>query len=180
MKEIRFGIIGLGLMGREFASLSARWFHLQGVNAKPVITAICDVSEAAFGWFADNLPSVTLQTSDYKELLASDEVDAVYCAVPHNLHATLYSDIICAGKHLLGEKPFGIDKAANAEINKVIAENPDVLVRCSSEFPFYPGALEVIQNLRDDTFGRIMEIEAGFLHSSDLNPDKALNWKTHC
>ena len=26
--EIRFGVIGLGLMGREFASAAARWIHL--------------------------------------------------------------------------------------------------------------------------------------------------------
>ena len=177
MKDIRFGIIGLGLMGREFASLAARWFHLENMDVRPVITAICDTNEAAFDWFARNLPSVKLQTTDYRELLGSGEVDAVYCAVPHNLHQQLYSDIIRAGKHLLGEKPFGMDKAANDAINGVIAEHPEVLVRCSSEFPFYPGAFEIVQNLREDSFGRIIDIEAGFLHSSDLNPDKPINWK---
>ena len=28
MRTIRFGIIGCGMMGREFASVAARWFHL--------------------------------------------------------------------------------------------------------------------------------------------------------
>lgn len=177
MNEIRFGVIGLGLMGREFASAAARWLHLQNADAKPVITAVCDKDEAATNWFKEKVPTVTLVTTDYRELLASGEVDAVYCAVPHNLHAQLYGDVIRAGKHLLGEKPFGIDKAANDEINRVIAEHPGVLVRCSCEFPFYPGALEITQNLRKGTLGRIIEVEAGFLHSSDLNPDKALNWK---
>ena len=105
------------------------------------------------------------------------DLDAVYCAVPHHLHEQLYTDIIRAGKHLLGEKPFGIDKAANDHINEVIGEHPDVLVRCSSEFPFFPGALEVVKAIREDTFGRVVEVEAGFLHSSDLNPDKPINWK---
>jgi predicted dehydrogenase len=122
MKELRFGIIGLGLMGREFASLSARWFHLLEMDVKPVITAVCDTNDKAVKWFTDNLPSITFTTSNYQELLARDDVDAVYCAVPHNLHQQLYTDIIRAGKHLLGEKPFGIDKAANEAINKVIAE----------------------------------------------------------
>ncbi len=177
MKELRFGIIGLGLMGKEFASLSARWFHLTDMNVKPVITAVCDTNEKAVKWFTDNLPSITFTTANYKELLARDDVDAVYCAVPHNLHQQFYSDIIKAGKHLLGEKPFGIDKAANDAINKVISEHPNVLVRCSSEFPFFPGAAEVIKAIRENSFGRIIEIEAGLLHSSDMNPTKAINWK---
>ncbi|WP_261807696.1 Gfo/Idh/MocA family oxidoreductase [Paenibacillus sp. N3.4] len=41
--------------------------------------------------------------------MADDEIDAIYCAVPHHLHEQIYIDIIKAGKHLLGEKPFGID-----------------------------------------------------------------------
>jgi predicted dehydrogenase len=177
MKELRFGIIGLGLMGREFASLSARWFHLLDMNVKPVMTAVCDTNEQAISWFKDNLPSITFTTTNYKALLARDDVDAIYCAVPHNLHQQLYTDIIRAGKHLLGEKPFGIDKAANDEINKVIAEHPNVLVRCSSEFPFFPGATEVIKAVRENSFGRIIEVEAGFLHSSDMNEIKPINWK---
>jgi predicted dehydrogenase len=177
MKELRFGIIGLGLMGREFASLSARWFHLLDMNVKPVITAVCDTNEKAVKWFTDNLPSINFKTSDYKELLARADVDAVYCAVPHNLHQQFYTDIIQAGKHLLGEKPFGIDKAANDAINKVIADHPNVLVRCSSEFPFFPGSTEVIKAIRENSFGRIIEVEAGLLHSSDMNPTKPLNWK---
>jgi predicted dehydrogenase len=177
MKELRFGIIGLGLMGREFASLSARWFHLLDMNVKPVITAVCDTNEKAVKWFTDNLPSINFKTSDYKELLARAYVDAVYCAVPHNLHQQFYTDIIKAGKHLLGEKPFGIDKAANDAINKVIADHPNVLVRCSSEFPFFPGSTEVIKAIRENSFGRIIEVEAGLLHSSDMNPTKPLNWK---
>ena len=177
MREIRFGIIGLGLMGREFASAAARFFHLSDMDVRPVITAVCDVNEGALEWFRKNVPTLTLATTDYHELLAQDDVDAVYCAVPHNLHEAFYIDIIRAGKHLLGEKPFGIDKEANARVTKVADAHPEVLVRCSSEFPFFPGALEIFRAARAGAFGRILEVEAGFLHSSDLNPDKPLNWK---
>lgn len=172
---LRFGIIGCGLMGREFASAAARWCHLQDIGVKPMIVAACDVNESATAWFQANL-NLELVTTDYHELLAHD-LDAVYCAVPHNLHEQMYSDIIRAGKHLLGEKPFGIDQTANANINHVIAEHPDVMVRCSSEFPFYPGAMRVIQALEAGDFGDIINVEAGFLHSSDLNPHKPINWK---
>ena len=42
--EVRFGIIGCGLMGREFASVSMRWLHLTGDLPRPVIVAACDAS----------------------------------------------------------------------------------------------------------------------------------------
>ena len=43
-KKIRFGLIGLGLMGREFASATARWCHLLDDGPVPVISAICSLS----------------------------------------------------------------------------------------------------------------------------------------
>ena len=177
MKTLRFGVIGCGLMGREFASAAARWMHLQNMTVKPVIVGVCDTNPKLMDWFAGNLDSVKFVTSDYQELLANPEIDAIYCAVPHNLHAQMYVDIINAGKHLLGEKPFGIDKAANDRINAAIAANPKVLVRCSSEFPYFPAVQKIAQFAAENRFGRILEVEAGFWHSSDLDPNKPINWK---
>ncbi len=177
MREINFGVIGCGLMGREFASAAARWCHLEGLDFAPRIVAACDVNREAAEWFERKVPGVHLVTTDYRELLDDSSVEAVYCAVPHNLHAKLYSDIIQAGKHLLGEKPFGIDLEANEAINDSIRAHPDVLVRCSSEFPFYPGPFRIAAWMREGRFGRIIEAEAGFWHSSDLNPEKQINWK---
>ena len=36
MKTMKFGIIGCGLMGREFASATLRWVHLQDEITKPI------------------------------------------------------------------------------------------------------------------------------------------------
>ncbi len=176
-RELRFGIIGLGLMGREFGSAAARWCHLLNLDFVPRITAICDANEKLFEWWDDNFDSVKLRTTNYYDLLSSNEVDAIYCAVPHNLHAQFYTDIISAGKHMLGEKPFGIDAAANARILEVIRQHPDVVVACSSEFPFFPGAQRVIRYINEQRFGQIIEVSAGLLHSSDLDPNKKINWK---
>lgn len=176
-------------MGREFASAAARWLHLSDPKTKaraglqaslpfaPRIVAVCDSNPAMMTWFTDNLPHLRLATPDYRALLADAGVEAVYCAVPHNLHAQFYCDIVAAGKHLLGEKPFGIDRPANHEINAALEANPGVFVRCSSELPFYPGAQRIVRWWRDGRFGRIMEVEAGFWHSSDLDPNKPINWK---
>lgn len=176
-RVVKFGVIGCGLMGREFASTAARWLHLNDTKARPEIVAVCDMNTDLMDWFSDNLPSVQQKTRDYRELLANPDVEAVYCAVPHNLHEQIYPDILDAGKHLLGEKPFGIDARANAQIRSAIAANPDAIVRCSSEMPFYPGAQKVIDMARSGKMGDIIEVEAAFLHSSDLDPDKPINWK---
>lgn len=172
MKTIRFGIIGCGLMGREFASAAARWKHLVGMSARPEIVAVSDVNESVMAWF-----EAPFATTDYRELLRREDIDAVYVAVPHNLHEQLYVDTIQAGKHLLAEKPFGIDLLAAQAIMSAIANHPTSVVRCSSEFPFFPGAQRIAKMVQENAFGKILEVRAGFCHSSDMDPTKPINWK---
>jgi predicted dehydrogenase len=177
-RKIRFGIIGLGLMGKEFGSSIARWCNLLDDSPQPVITGICNKhNRNAFKWFQDNFAEIKIATTNYRELLDSEEIDAVYCAVPHNLHEELYTSIIKAGKHLLGEKPFGIDKQSNSKILEVINQHPDIIVRCSSEFPYFPGAQYVANWLNKKRYGRLIEVKAGLLHSSDMDLKKPINWK---
>ena len=176
-RKIKFGIIGLGLMGREFASAAARWCHLPDMDVVPQISAVCDVNQDNIKWYTDNFASIRLTTADYHELLASNDVEAVYIAVPHNLHQELYCAAIQAGKHLLGEKPFGIDKPANDKIMACIAKHSDVFVRCSSESPFFPAMQRIGQMIEDRVFGTILEVNTGFLHSSDMDFNKPINWK---
>ncbi len=177
MKTIRFGIIGCGLMGREFASAAARWAHLPEMDVRPEIVAICDTQESIFDWYKANFPSIKQFTTDYTELLENPKVEAVYCAVPHNMHQQIYRHIIEAGKHLMGEKPFGIDKAANDSILECIKSHPRVFVRCSSEFPFVPAMQKLCGMIEREEFGELIEIKTGFLHSSDMDPNKPINWK---
>lgn len=164
-------------MGREFAIAAARWPALTETTACPEIIAICDVNADLFSWYTDNFDSIKTATTYYQDLLLNSEIDAIYCAVPHNLHEKIYTDIIKAGKHLMGEKPFGIDLEANKHIMQAIAENPGVFVRCSSEFPYYPGAFQVHKFIQENKWGKIIEVNASFLHSSDVNFDKPINWK---
>ena len=166
--EVRFGIIGCGLMGREFASVSMRWLHLTGDLPRPVIVAACDASPERLAWF-ERVPDTRYFYQDYRELLKNPEVEAVYCAVPHNLHAQVYSDVIRAGKHLLGEKPFGMDLAGFEAIKAAMAEHPEVFVRCTSEFPYYPAVQQMVKWYREGAFGRIIEARFAIRHSSDMD-----------
>lgn len=176
-KKIRIGIIGLGLMGREFASSLARWCHLLDDGAIPVLAGICDKNIDTWKWYIDNFPELEIKTDNYQTLLKSEAIDAIYCAVPHNLHEQFYIEIINSGKHLLGEKPFGIDKTANEHILKAIHENPEVVVRCSSEFPYFPACQKLIKWLKDRKYGQLIEVRTGFHHSSDMDLSKPINWK---
>ncbi|MHB1453864.1 MAG: Gfo/Idh/MocA family protein [Saccharofermentanales bacterium] len=176
-KNINFGIIGCGLMGREFASAAARWCHLQTDLSTPVIVGVCDINIEMQSWFTTNFPALKYAVTDYRELLAAPDIDAIYCAIPHNLQESVYIDIIRSGKHLLGEKPFGIDLNANTNILREIGKHPETIVRCSSEFPYYPACQVLIQWIKDNRFGRILEVRAGFNHSSDMDQSKPINWK---
>ncbi|NIR51462.1 Gfo/Idh/MocA family oxidoreductase [candidate division KSB1 bacterium] len=176
-RRLRFGIIGCGLMGREFAVACARWPALLDMRAKPEIIAICDLNESLFDWFTGNFDSIKMVTSNYEDLLSEKDIDVIYCAVPHHLHEKFYTDIIRAHKHLVGEKPFGIDIEANRTILEVIKAHPDVFVRCSSEFPFFPGGHQIHKYILENKWGQIIEVHSGYLHSSDLNFEKPINWK---
>ena len=165
VRTVRFGIIGCGLMGREFASAAARWCHLREPSARPVIVAVCNRSPEPMRWFTDHLGTIRQATANYRELLANPDVDAVYIAVPHHLHAEMYITAIEAGKHLFGEKPFGIDREANRAILAALAARPDCFARCSSEFPFFPAMQRIGRMLAGHEFGTILEVNAGFLHS---------------
>jgi len=176
-QKVRIGIIGLGLMGKEFASSLARWCHMLDNGAIPILAGICDKNKEAWTWYSDNFPRILIKTEDYKVLLSSDGIDAVYCAVPHNLHEQIYIDIINSGKHLLGEKPFGIDQAANNNILQAINSHPEVIVRCSSEFPYFPACQQLIKWLKERKYGQLIEVRTGFHHSSDMDLSKPINWK---
>lgn len=181
MKAVKVGVIGGGLMGREVASAMGRWFALEDYPVQVELVAVCDLQEKLLHWFRQ-VPTVRQRTRNYAELLANPEVDVVYVAVPHDLHERIYLDVLRAGKDLFAEKPFGIDLGA-AETIRDEAERLGRFVRCSSEFPFLPGPQRVVEAVRSGSLGTLLEIRAGFLHSSDLDPQKPINWKrqvAHC
>lgn len=166
-------------MGREFASAAARWCHLLDMDLRPEIVALCSANPSAqrTDWYTNNFPTIKQVTNDHLQLLANPQVDAVYCAVPHHLHQQFYCDTITAGKHLLAEKPFGIDLPACQAIIAAMQAKPEVLVRVASQYIFYPAAQRILEMIDQQRFGRIIEIDSGFCHCSDLDPNKPLNWK---
>jgi predicted dehydrogenase len=175
-QRVRVGIVGGGLMGRELAAAIGRWAALQDHPARPELVAVCDTDPAALAWF-DRIDSVRLRTSDYTDLLADEAVEVLYIAVPHHLHERLYLDAIAAGKDFLAEKPFGVNLEAANHIVDALNERAGLFVRCSSEMPFFPGAVLALETIASGALGRVIEVESAFLHSSDLDRSKPINWK---
>ena len=177
MKTMKFGVIGCGLMGKEFASATLRWNHLAEEITKPEIIGVCDTNPVSFEWFDKGLPNIKHHFTDYRELLACEDIEGIYCAVPHVMHQQVYGDIINSGKHLMGEKPFGMDKAQNDVILEALKNHPAVFCRCASEFPFFPACQQVIEWINEGKLGQIIEVKSAFNHASDLDPEKPINWK---
>jgi predicted dehydrogenase len=173
-REVRIGIIGGGLMGRELMALVGRWPVLVDHPVRPIVTALADPSPSAQAWFES--AGVSTVTDDYQRLLSDPDIDVLYIAVPHHLHEKIYLDAIGAGKDFLGEKPFGIDLPS---ANRIVAaiDSSSVFVRVSSEMPFFPGAQRAYEYAQSGALGEIIEVRAGLLHSSDVNRDKPINWK---
>lgn len=176
VRKVNVAIIGGGLMGREIASAILRWPALVDHPVRPSLVAACDINPDALAWFRE-IDTVSTTTVDYRELLSDDAIDVVYVAVRHDLHERIYTDVIRAGKSLLAEKPFGIDRAAAVSLMAAVQDHPGSFVRCSSEMPYFPGAQRAIDHIRSGALGQMVEARCSFLHSSDLDLDKAINWK---
>ncbi|MCD9024970.1 Gfo/Idh/MocA family protein [Cohnella silvisoli] len=114
MNPIRIGVIGTG-------SISECHLNAYASNSQAVITAICDVNEARARQAAAKYGADKIYT-DYRELLANPDIDAVSICTWNNTHAPISIAALEAGKHVLVEKPlsrtldeaFAIEKAVRA------------------------------------------------------------------
>ena len=105
---VKFGVVGLGLWGKEVLSTLSRLPSAQ-------VTAICDTYEPFLNKGKEIAPNAVTFT-DYAKLLASD-AEAVVIATPSHLHKDIALAAIQAGKHVYCEAPL----AASIDEAKAIA-----------------------------------------------------------
>ena len=118
MPKLRYGIIGIGKQGHTYA------VRLQkGLDKNAALTAVCDSSPERRGWARKNLRGVAIYT-DYRELIASAEVDAVAVVTPHYLHPVIAMEALGQNKHVLIDKPAGVYTKAVRELNECAAAKP--------------------------------------------------------
>ncbi|MNB80482.1 Glucose--fructose oxidoreductase precursor [compost metagenome] len=117
MDKVRFGIIGVGNMGRSHA------FSLLNEVKGAELTAVCDISPQRLEWAAEQLPEHVLRFSSSEELFKSGSVDAVLISTPHYDHPPLAIEALKHHLHVLIEKPAGVFTKAVQEMNDVAAQS---------------------------------------------------------
>lgn len=116
MKTLKVGLIGCGNF--------ARVMHIPNIkkNPKYELYATMDISEQAAREVAQE-NGAKYWTTDLDRLLADKEIDAVFITTWHNLHAQQTIKAANAGKHILCEKPMGLNADECRAIEKAVKEN---------------------------------------------------------
>ncbi|WP_054957348.1 Gfo/Idh/MocA family protein [Paenibacillus dakarensis] len=114
MSKIKVGVIGCG-------SISESHFHAYHSNPDVEIIAVCDLKEDRARAKAEKYNAANVYT-DYNELLANPEVQAVSVCTWNNTHAEISIAALRAGKNVLCEKPLckTVDEAL--EVEKAVRE----------------------------------------------------------
>ena len=86
------------------------------------VTAIASRTAKRARWFADQY-GIGAAVEGYGQLLARDDVDAVYISLPPSLHAEWSIAAAVAGKHVLCEKPLAMNTAEAITIREACARN---------------------------------------------------------
>jgi D-xylose 1-dehydrogenase (NADP+, D-xylono-1,5-lactone-forming) len=92
----------------------------------------------------------------YEALLADPEVDAVYNPLPNSLHREWTLRALDAGKHVLCEKPLGVD-AREAEEMAAAAEGAGKHLMEAFMYRFHPAMRDFVESVRDP-----LHVEATF------------------
>ncbi len=130
MEKIRFGLIGIGAQGSAYAGFLTGRGGMAGMPAPEcpphcALGALCDIDPEKEALCREKYPEYPFY-KDWKEMVASGNVDAVITTVPHYLHTEIAIYCLEHGMNVLVEKPAGVYAKAVREMNECAAAHPDV------------------------------------------------------
>ncbi|MBK0384145.1 Gfo/Idh/MocA family oxidoreductase [Pedobacter sp. SD-b] len=105
----------------------------------------------------------------YNELFLDDEIDAIYNPLPNNLHLEYTIKALQHGKHVLCEKPIGLNAKEAAQLNQAILEYPNLKVMEAFMYKFHPQWLTAKKMIKDGKIGKVNSMQTVF---SYYNTDK--------
>jgi len=110
---LRWGVLGNGWIADKFVTALHE-------STRQVVQAVGSRSAEGARRAADAFGATTAHAS-YEALVADPEVDVVYVATPHHLHLPHALLAIAAGKHVLVEKPVGLDAGEARMVGEAVA-----------------------------------------------------------
>jgi len=163
--KVKWGIIGLGKIANKLAS------DLQlSSNAELYGVASRDLEKAKE--FSEKYKTSKYYGS-YEELVRDPAVDVIYVATPHAFHFENTMLCLTNGKHVLCEKPMGMDvKEVEAMIAEVKARNLFLMEGLWTRF--IPAAEKLLELLDQKIIGDILFVRADFGFKSEFNPEGRL------
>jgi predicted dehydrogenase len=161
----RVGVAGLGSWGpnlaRNFDDLAElRW--------------LCDASPVARERFAARYPNARF-TSDFDELLADPELDAVVIATPVVTHYELARRALDTGKHVLVEKPPALT-GTEAEELCALAEERELVLMPGHLLLYHPGVKKLKEIVDSGELGRVLYVYGNRQNLGQIRRDENALW----
>ncbi|MCQ2432379.1 MAG: Gfo/Idh/MocA family oxidoreductase [Clostridia bacterium] len=171
-KEIvRIGIIGCGGIAN-----GVHITQLLNVN-QCKITALCDINPKALASTAARVGIDEAHCfSDYHDLIACPDVDAVEICTPNYLHIPMAVDVVHAGKSVNVEKPLAIRYEQAKALEDALAETPVPNMMCFS-YRFFPAVRYAKWILDKGLIGKIVSVNVEYLKSSAFWEGRRLEWR---
>lgn len=147
---VRYGIIGVGAMGREHAE------NLRFIEGATV-TAISDPDEGSRTLAKSQIGSSVAVFTDHNELLNSGLVDAVIIATPNYTHVDVLKDALATSLHVFIEKPLC---TTIEDCVKVIewSKGRTGLVWMGLEYRYMPPVHELISIVHEGEIGDVQQV----------------------
>lgn len=176
MTEIRIGVIGFGWMGqahtRAYRDIPV-YFPESGI--RPRLVAIADNVPARIELACQNF-GFESGTSDWRELIARDDIDVVDITAPNALHQELVEAAAAAGKHIACEKPVGIEPAATAAI-EAAGRRAGVISGCGYNYRWAPLVQYTRQLIADGRLGDLTHYRGRFFSMYGRDRLGLLSWR---
>jgi len=150
--SVNWGFIGAGVVATKALAPAVR----SARNANLYAVASRDISRAL------NL-SPSCVYDNYDELINDPKVEAIYISLPNNVHASIASRALMAGKAVLCEKPLTMNYQESEELVKVSKASSSLLVE-AIWFRWHPRLIKACQQIAAGVIGEIKEIDAAFTY----------------
>ncbi len=158
-------VIGTGHWGSKVA----RNFYDLGV-----LHTACDVDESAAASLA--IPhGVVRATTNFEEVIANPEIDALAICTPAASHAELARRALVAGKDVFVEKPLCLDQGEGQELNRLAVANGRILM-VGHLLWYHPKVLKLKEIIDRGELGAIRYIYANRLNLGRLRREENVLW----